>query len=141
MMSSTSIVKFLELETYVHNTESIDKILESIRNNIMNNVRVPIVLEMLWGTFGNRIIRVRTFIDNEEDVMKILKNVVCNAENMEKLLETIDLRLDKTGNLYIRLNKQELITNKILIDDESDDIIRLKFRISRKAIKEGLEKI
>ncbi len=138
-MKDENLIKFVELETYIHNTESIDKIVESIKKNILDNIKIPIIIEILWGTFGNRIIRLKIFSEDENISNLIFKNTICKAENIENLYKTLDLRIDKAGNLYVRLNKQKLILNKIVIDDVSDDVIRVKFRVIRRAIKEGIE--
>ncbi|NPA69361.1 MAG: exosome protein [Crenarchaeota archaeon] len=133
-------VKFVEIETYVHATEDIDKIVQALRENILGNIKIPIILEVLWGTFGNRIIRVKIFIENEQSE-KILKKVLCNIHNIDKLKKTIRDRTDKAGNIYIRLNKQELIKGRLVLDDESDDIVRIKARISRRLLKDNLENL
>ncbi|NPA24186.1 MAG: exosome protein [Crenarchaeota archaeon] len=133
-------VKFVEIETYVHATEDIDKVIEAIKEVILRDAKTPIILEVLWGTFGNRIVRVKIFLENE-NATNILKRVICNLSNLDRLLSTLRDRLDRAGNLFIRLNKQELIKGKIVLDDESDDIVRIKARISRRLLKEGLENL
>ncbi len=140
MEQKSDNIKFIEIETYVHATENIDKILQALKENILENTKVPIILEVLWGTFGNRIIRVKIFIENKSSE-RILKRIICNISNIDKLKRTIKDRIDKAGNIYIRLNKQELINGRLVLDDESDDIIRVKARISRRLLKESLENL
>ncbi len=138
---STELVRFVEIETYVHATESIDKIVEAIRRNILQGEEVPIIFEVLWGTFGNPIVRVKIFVDNEALAERILLNVSCKLKNFHELAKTIEQRLDKAGNLYIRVNKQALIEDQLILDDINDDVVRIKARIVRKVLKEGLLKI
>ncbi len=140
-MSTVELVRFIEIETYVHATESIDRIVNAIKRNIVQEDNVPIIFEVLWGTFGNPIIRVKIFIDNEALAERVFLNVSCKLKNFHELVKTIEQRLDKAGNFYIRVNKQALVNDQLVLDDESDDIVRIKARIVRKAIKEGLAKI
>ncbi|NPA99862.1 MAG: hypothetical protein GXO10_00645 [Crenarchaeota archaeon] len=133
-------IKFVEIETYVHATEDIDKIVQALRENILGEVKIPIILEVLWGTFGNRIIRVKIFVEDNSSE-KILKKVLCNIDNIDKLKRTIRDRTDKAGNIYIRLNKQELIKGRLVLDDESDDIVRIKARVSRRFLKDNLDNL
>ncbi len=132
-------VKFIEIETYVHATENIDRVVEAIKNILLRGEKIPIILEVLWGTFGNRIIRVKVFIERGSE--KILKNILCNLSNIDKLRETLENRVDSAGNLYLRLNKQELIKGNLVLEDESDDIVRVKARVSRKLLKESTNKL
>jgi len=132
------LVRFLEIETYVHATESLDKVLDAIERNMLQGENLPIVLELLWGLYGNPIIRIHIFTDNESIAERIFLNTVCKLKNLDKLLSTLELRLDKAGNLYIRVNKQELILDRVVLDDESDDIVRIKVRVNRRLIKEKI---
>ncbi len=132
----TELVKFLEIETYVHATESINRVVSAIERNVLCGENVLLVLELLWGVHGNPIVRVHVYTNNEAVAEKVFLSVVCRLRNLDKLLSTLDLRVDKAGNLYIRINKQELILDRIVLDDESDDIVRIKARVNRKLIRE-----
>ncbi len=140
-MTTVELVRFIEIETYVHATESIDKIVNAIRRNIIQDDNISMIFEVLWGTFGNPIVRVKIFVDNEALAERIFLNVSCRLRNFHELIKTLDQRLDKAGNLYIRVNKQALVNDQLVLDDESDDVVRIKARIVRRAIKEGLAKI
>ncbi len=132
----TELAKFVEIETYIHATESMDKVVEAIERNLLQGENLPLVFELLWGLHGDPIVRVHVFTSDSSVAERVFLNTVCRMTNLDRLLATLDLRTDKAGNLYIRINKQQLVLDKVVLDDESDDIVRIKVRLNRKTVRD-----
>ncbi len=131
-------VKFLELESIIHATESLDKVLKAVKHMLLRGCSVPIVLEVYWGHCGNPIVRLKVFIDDEKATTEIFRSLCRDIENLDVLINTVESRLDQSGTLYIRLDKDKLLSGKLFLNDESDNVVRLKLRLSRSVLKRGV---
>lgn len=129
--------KFVEIETYVHATENLDLIIDKILNLLPAECRdeVPVLVEILHGHYGNPIIRINILIRNEELTRKFFEKIINDVENVDELSKTLSMRIDSSGNLYLRIDKQMLIKDKVMLNDTTDDVIRVKFRLDRKDLK------
>ncbi len=129
--------KFAEIETYIHATENLDLIIDKILNLLPAECRdeVPILIEILHGHYGNPIIRINIFIRNEELTRKFFEKIINDVENIDELSKTLSMRIDSSGNLYLRIDKQMLIKDKVMLNDTTDDVVRVKFKLGKKNLK------
>ncbi len=115
----------LEVETIVHATEDLDKIVDSLIRLLTENA--PIIVEVLYGHYGNPIYRVYSFIGDKELARNVFSAICSSFINKENLLSTITNRVDASGNIFIRFDKQEFVRGRLVIVD-GDDVIRLRIR-------------
>lgn len=128
-MSTEKIVNTLYIETYCHATESLRKVEKAIRNLIPEELRnkVKFSYQKLEGYYGNPIIVIRSTINDSEVAQKIVEHIVSLMDSSDKnyIKNTLELRLDNSGNLYLRIDKQQAFKGKVRVI-EHDDVIKLR---------------
>ena len=135
-------IKYIELVVNVHATESISKLIHSLRTQILKDYakEIPIFIELFLGHYGNLISRISIFID-ESKTQNIFQNICKNIINKDELFKNLNSKLDSSGAFYIRLDKQEFVKGKFVINDVKDDVIRVKVRFSPKVLKMNFEEL
>ncbi len=121
-----SIPTQLEVEVYIHATESVDKVINSLIDLLTTNA--PIIIEVLYGHYGNPIYKVSSVIKDEELTMKIITRLCSSMTNRNQLMETISARVNSGGNIFIRLDKQEFVQGHVVLSD-GDDVVRIKVKV------------
>ena len=117
----------LDLEVNLHATEDLEKIINYLVRLLTD--RAPIVIEVLYGHYGNPIYRIESSIKDGNLAMSIIKSICSSMVNRDYLLKTIGNRMDNSGNVFLRLDKQEFVRDRIVLSD-GDDVIRIRVRVS-----------
>ncbi|ADY00662.1 MAG: RNA-binding domain-containing protein [Vulcanisaeta sp.] len=117
----------LDLEVILHATEDLDKTVNYLVRLLTD--KAPIVIEVLYGHYGNPIYKVQSSIKNEELAMSIIKYVCSSLTNRDYLLRTAVSRVDDSGNVFLRFDKQEFVMGRIVLSD-GDDVIRVRIKIT-----------
>lgn len=127
----------LEIETYVHATESLDRVVSVITKLLGNEV--PIVIEVMWGHYGNPIFRVYSVITDEDEAITVLTEICRSLTNVDYLIKTLSSRVDNK-DIYLRLSKQWMAMGKYVIDD-GDDVVRIRLRIEGDNAMEFIKRV
>lgn len=137
-------VRNLQYETYAHATEDLNKVKRALLNLIPSDVAQDLTYtyEVQEGHYGNRIIIVRTLIYRPHQVQEVLKYLAekLSPEDKKFLRETLNLRIDPAGNLYLRFSKQYAYRGILKLED-GDDVVRLRISFTLRARKYGIEKL
>lgn len=124
---SRRIVRYVELETFSHATESPEKVLEAALSLIPEELRekAKIKTQKLSGHYGNPITMFRIRVSGV-GAQKTLERIASKMSQADKLQLRKELgrRLDRSMNLYLRLNKQAAYLGEARLADE--DPIRVK---------------
>jgi len=117
-----------EISFFIHATEDGKKLLEGI------SMRLDVPMEMFEhkkgeGHFGNPIQITKVHLGHAESEA-LVKNIVRGLGIGERVIlaKEVDSHLDADGNLYLRLDKQELILGKLILG--AKDPIRIKVKIN-----------
>ncbi|RLE59735.1 MAG: exosome protein [Thermoprotei archaeon] len=133
---------FMVIESYCHATEDEKRVLHAMLNILPDDVKQDVRVEesLLEGHYGNPIKILRITLYGDDMVIGILKGIISLMETSEikYLLDTMDLRLDKNLNLYLRIDKNEAYIGKIKINEHGDDIIKIRFSLSKRKILRDL---
>ncbi len=133
---------FMVIESYCHATEDEKRVLHAMLNILPDDVKQDVRVEesLLEGHYGNPIKILRITLYGDDMVIGILKGIISLMETGEikYLLDTMDLRLDKNLNLYLRIDKNEAYIGKIKINEHGDDIIKIRFSLSKRKILRDL---
>ncbi len=139
-----NLVKFVELETLKHDTESLDKVVRAFKNMLPPELRdkLPIAYEIQFGYYDNIVVIVKSFVRDRASAIKILQHLanVLDKESKQRLRDTLNLRVDAAGTLYIRVNKQRAFEGRAVIDD-GGDVIRIKVGFTLRAKKVGIDNV
>ncbi|MFN7106221.1 MAG: RNA-binding domain-containing protein [Pyrobaculum sp.] len=104
--------RYVEMSVVVHATESLDRVVETLRNFFGE---IPIVVEIHQGHYGNPIYLLTSFLENCDTVLDRLCDILRSIQPAED------------GVYYIRLDKQLLARGEARLATH-DDIVRIKLR-------------
>ena len=137
------LVRKVTVETTQHATEDPGKVLEALLSVLPEELRdkVKPVTQILKGHYGNPITRVRVELKGEEAEKAARYIFSALSEGDHRVLRlTLEQRLDKTGNLYLRLDKQKALRGKLTLYD-GDDVIRVVIGLRGRKRLEVLENL
>ncbi|MCD6369234.1 MAG: hypothetical protein J7L38_05515 [Thermoproteales archaeon] len=126
------IVRKIYLETFSHATERKDRVSQALLNILPQECREQyvnrITFNLLHGFFKNPIFYLKLNIEEEKVAEKTLKHILTalSPVDYDHIISSINLRHDGKGNLYLRFNKQDAYLGYITVDEESDDVIKVK---------------
>lgn len=124
-----------DLELILHATESLEKVLDAINNNLININ--GFTTTRLTGYFGNEIILLRCILDAyNASVLAYKVFSSLSSEDLKHLYDNINLYMDK-DTLYIRLSKQDIIKGRLRLSQK--DPIRIRFKFVKKMHNSILE--
>jgi RNA binding exosome subunit len=120
----------VELSVFAHATEDEAKVERAILN-LFPHVATDIKkrYESLTGYYNDPIKILKFSSSKRRSASELFVAIVrsLNSLDRERLFDEIDDRVDKSGNLYIRLDKQSAFAGKVALAEV--DSIRIKFMI------------
>lgn len=106
-------IDHITLQALCHATESEDKVLEAL------HVLYPhFKKQEATGHFGNPIYIFEAHVSRKKELRDLLSLV--KKELAPQLGKNIRRRVDRKGNLYIRVDKQELACKNLVVNDRGD---------------------
>lgn len=133
------MISSVEARVHVHATESREKVLKALLEVFPQELRgfVSVERELLEGHYGNPIeVLTATLSIRAEEVLKHLISRLSERDG-QLLRATLEDRVDRGGDLYLRISKQEAFLGRIVLED-SDDVVRVRFNFSGRR-EEALE--
>lgn len=119
----------VNIETFAHATEDPEKVLKSLKFILPEEIldEVKIKREELKGHYKNPIIIFRVTVRRRDLAKKVLSRIakILSERDKKRIKSSFDRRLDPSGNLYLRFDKQEAYLGKAVLT-ESGDSIRIK---------------
>lgn len=121
-------VRKVEVNVFVHATEDEEKVKQALRNIIPEYIPLNLSSTNVEGYYGDPIRLLETEFHKWKTCTDILKNLFRNLSSLDqdKILREAQRRIDESGNLYLRLDKQEAFNKKLKLSDK--DPIKIKFR-------------
>jgi RNA binding exosome subunit len=121
-------VKWAEVSFHLHATEDVTRVARAIGEALM--VR-GFEETHLQGHYGNDIIDERATVEGE-DAERLLRRVCEGLSSSDKVLLLGELRrhVDDGGTFYIRLDKQQLLSQRMVMAES--DSVRMKFKLDAK---------
>jgi len=125
-----------EIEFIVHATESKEKLLGSVNNNLIDT---EFIVNRLLGYFGNEILLLRSRLA-AKDAEGLMHRILRSLSRMDRMHLYRSFVLYTDGDsLYIRLSKQDIIRGVIHLSQ--NDPIKIRFRFARNMHKLMLEEL
>jgi len=138
------VIRTLRFRTLAHATED-EGLIEAIFLSLLPP-DAKFEKRRVTGHFRNPIIYFEGFAEkrSEEHFVKILSRM--SEEELRKLEETLEMRIDEEGNIYLRFDKQEAVDSELVLTDSSDAITMIAKFVTyplrkEKVVKEMREKI
>ncbi|MCS7105195.1 MAG: hypothetical protein NZ954_06500 [Thermofilaceae archaeon] len=135
----------VEISVFCHATEELDKVKQAILRILPEDLRSiyegKLNVNMLEGYYGNPVFSLKLRIDERTHASTVVKWMLehLNLDDIQMLSNELEKRLDSSGNLYLRFDKQYAFLGKIKIY-EGDDVIKVKVKFSQQARRGILEK-
>ncbi|MFB0563729.1 MAG: RNA-binding domain-containing protein [Candidatus Lokiarchaeia archaeon] len=141
-MSSARVI-WVDLETFAHATEDTEKVFKAFSFLLPDGLEKLVSKEKVLGHYHNEIIIYKAKITNKkgiEDFLSLLSQRM-DEKDKKRLFELKDERLDDSGTLYLRFDKQEAFLGGLKLS-EGEDVIRIRIKFSsyplnRKLIQES----
>ena len=118
-------VRSLEISYFVHATEDPDRLARAVHHLL--SMAPPSQVEEMEGHHGNKISSVRMHITGEE-AQRAFERIVeaLGSEAKDALLRDLGSHLDEHSALFIRFDKQRLVSGSLRL--EATDPVRVKIK-------------
>ena len=130
-MSSHVKVIALKASAIIHATEDSGKVNQAMRNVSRANVTAEPMVSRAKGHHGNQITTLTLNIKNskaaENCVLDIWKRL--GTIDKETILSSLSSRVNTSGVLFLRLDKQEALKEKICVQDSDPIRLSISFKI------------
>ncbi|MCE4617286.1 MAG: hypothetical protein F7C32_01705 [Desulfurococcales archaeon] len=123
-------VRSVTLAVIQHFTELQDRIVKALQTLIPERISQQYSKQISSLTYkgfhGNIIIRLELVINKRKDATETFEHIVCSLSDGEQkiLINTMEDRIDDSGNLYLRISKQDAYLGEIRLA-EGDETIRV----------------
>lgn len=114
----------LHARALCHATEVPDRVIQAVKNTVGE---VEIETRSVAGHHGNEIIVVEAKSTDMRSIRHLFR--MLSPGDRERLVFSLDLRLDDSCNLFIRIDKQGAYLGRVTLSDSDDEIaLRIKVR-------------
>ncbi len=133
-MTSNIRLLYAEVSTFVHATEDENKVKAALMAIIPEKYHQTIEInrERLSGHWGNEIIHLWVELKGQSQVADLIKLLASKMSEIDKSIisSQLQLFLDQEYHIHMRFNKQKAYKSILVLDDEGDDIIRVKIGVA-----------
>jgi RNA binding exosome subunit len=128
---SSARVIWIDLETFAHATEDPEKVLKALSLLLTEDLEKQISKEAVLGHYRNEIIINKVRITDKKSVQNFLclLSEMIDEKDKVRLFDIFDKRLDDSGTLYLRFDKQEAFKGSLKLS-EGEDVIRVRIKFS-----------
>ncbi len=127
-------VREVRVRVLVHATEDEGKLSGVLRNLLPAGTKEK-KIEM-EGHHGNPLSMLEARVKGGREVEEMLSSLLRKLEDREALLSGLESRMDRRGNLYLRLDKQEACLGRWVLG-KGDEVIHLNLRIEGGSSRAG----
>lgn len=125
----------VELSTIAHATEDEDKVERAVRNLFPEGIReVSLKRQKLSGHHKDPLTLISTRIKKRREAALMLRSIIALLPPLdrERLLEELEDRVDESGHLYLRIDKQKAFKGSGALHDVDPIRIKFSFRVPHK---------
>jgi len=136
-MSRKSPVISVELEAICHATEDVEKVESALLNFLPPRLRAQfkelVSRRLHTGYHGNPIILLTLKVDDRQAALEVFCRILSDLATGGGVNDAeLRSRMDGSGNLYLRFDKQLAYLNKLVLFD-GDDVVRVKIKLGLEA--------
>ena len=126
-----------------HATESDEKVSKAVLGLCPDGYLERVDVSRVKGHYGNEIIVIRMHIKGSAKAERFLQGFWRRLSDQDRkmLLGEISNRVDPSGIMHIRIDKQELFGGKLMLNDSDPVKIEVKFGPGRDASASFVEQI
>jgi RNA binding exosome subunit len=126
-----------------HATESDEKVSKAVLGLCPDGYPEKVDVSRVKGHYGNEIIVIRMRIKGSAKAERFLQGLWRRLSDHDRkmLLDEISNRIDPSGSMHIRIDKQELFGGKLMLNDSDPVKVEVKFGPGREASGSLVEQI
>jgi len=136
-MSSKPPIAYIDIRTFAHATEDLEKVMLAIRNLLSEELSGSTIFQKntLKGHHGNPIILFETKLVDKKVLLAVLKKIGAGLTSFDKeqLNDNMKLHLEKR-NLYLRFDKQFAFQGEVRFSQ--NDPIHFKIHFKNKSYED-----
>ena len=131
-MDSTAKPVSLRIFAIVHATEDSRKVSQAIRNVCQLEGSAEPVANRAKGHHGNQIITLALTSKSPKDVENCVRNIWGRLSMLDKetILSGLALRVDASGALFLRIDKQKSLKGNLILQDSDPIKVGISFKMS-----------
>jgi RNA binding exosome subunit len=135
-MKKTLSVFSAELSVFSYSTEDEKKVQRAVLNAFPRELwgMVKFSPQIVKGHYNDSIMVLSAKMKKEAESFALYLLSQFSPTDRRRLLDDLDSRMDSSGNLYIRLNKQEAFLGEIELGESDPIWIKLKFKSSGRSV-------
>ncbi len=120
----------VKISTITHATEDPEKVARAIRNLFFDGTPVGSTMNRAKGHHGNEIVTLVFTITNAKNAESLLRNIWSGLSQLDRteIYSSLALRIDGTGTLFLRIDKQDSLKGRIRLEDSDPIKIEISFR-------------
>jgi RNA binding exosome subunit len=120
----------VKISTITHATEDPEKVARAIRNLSLGGTSLGFTMTRAKGHHGNEIATSVLVIRNAKDAEIFLKNTWSGLSQLDRteIYSSLASRIDSTGTMFLRINKQEALKGRIRLENTDPVKIEILFR-------------
>ena len=126
-MTDDRLVKTVEISVFAHATEDEEKVKQAVKQLTPNEAIFE--TQKLTGHYDDPITLISISIAKKKEATELLQKIYNRLSSLDRqtILDSLENRIDPTGNLYLRLDKQRAYNGKFTLHE--NDPIRIKFKL------------
>lgn len=128
MVTEQRQINSIEIKVLIHATEDIKKVERAVRNILPPDFPIIFEEQKLSGHYGDPITILSLNLKRRKPSTEAFEHIFRRLPTLskEEVLTDLEKRIDKSGNFYLRLDKQKAYQSKVV--PSNIDPIRIKFR-------------
>ena len=142
-MNSPAKVASAKISTITHATEDPGKVSQAMRNLSLGETSLGFTMSRAKGHHGNEITTSALTIRNAKNAEIFLKNIWSGLSRLDRteVYSSLASRIDSTGTLFLRMDKQEALKGRVRLLDIDPIRIEISFRIEQSKRNEFVDNI
>lgn len=142
-MDSPARAASVRISTITHATEDPKKVAQAIRNLSHGETSLGFTLNRAKGHHGNEIITSVVTIRSTKSAEIFLENLWSGLSQLDRnqVFSSLTSRIDSTGKMFLRIDKQEALKGRIRLLDIDPIRIEIPFRIEQSKRNEFADNI
>ena len=119
-----------KISTIIHATEDPGKVAQAIRSLSLGEMPMGSTVNRAKGHHGNEIVTMIFTIRNAKNVEDFLRDIWSSLSELDRteIYSSLTSRIDGTGTLFLRIDKQEALMGRIRLQDTDPIKIAISFR-------------
>ena len=142
-MNSPPYALSVKISTITHATEDPEKVARAVRNLSLGGTSMGFTMTRSKGHHGNEIATSVLVIRNARNAEVFLKNIWSRLSQLDRteVYSTLVSRIDSTGTMFLRIDKQEALKGRVRLEDTDPVKIEISFGTEPSERKELVDSI